>query len=370
MKDTVRKRGQDLAQTLFPTAPEDQPHHEVPPARIAPLKPSPVYDTYWRFAAERQEVFFRRLEHRSAPWTQDPILLGYKFTNAYRVSDRVSQYLIRHVIYRDDLPADQQEVVFRALLFKTFNRIGTWELLEQVLGAISFADYSFDRYDQALTRAMNRGVKIYSAAYIMPDAGSFGHDRKHRNHLALLERMMGDRLSTKLAAAGSMQRAFDLIRAYPSIGDFLAYQYVTDVNYSDVTDFTEMEFVIPGPGAVDGIRKCFADTAGLNDAEVIRFMADRQEIEFERLGLNFRNLWGRRLQLIDCQNLFCEVGKYARVSHPESLGRSGRTRIKQKFRPNAVPIDYWFPPKWGINRASDHSTRAGSMPNGGTDGLA
>jgi alpha-glutamyl/putrescinyl thymine pyrophosphorylase clade 1 len=173
----------------------------------------------------------------------------------------------------------------------------------------------------------------------------------HRNHLSLLERMMENHLAARLGSAGSMQWAFDLIRTYPSIGDFLAYQYVTDVNYSDVTGFTEMEFVVAGPGAVDGIRKCFVNTAGLNDAEVIRFMADRQEIEFERLGLKFRDLWGRRLQLIDCQNLFCEVGKYARVSHPDSLGRSGRTRIKQRFRPNPEPIDYWYPPKWRINHA-------------------
>ncbi len=80
-------------------------------------------------------------------------------------------------------------------------------------------------------------------------------------------------------------------------------------------------------------------------------MADRQEIEFERLGLEFRGLWGRRLQLIDCQNLFCEVGKYARVSHPGTPGRWGRTRIKQRFRPNPERIDYWYPPKWGINHA-------------------
>src|SRR5439155_23738355 len=119
----------------------------------------------------------------------------------------------------------------------------------------------------------------------------------------------------------------------PTLGDVLGYQYVTDVNYSRVTNFTEMEFVIPGPGAIDGIRKCFADTGGLNDAEVIRFMADRQELEFERLGLRFQNLWGRRLQLIDCQNLFCETGKYARARHPDIGGITGRTRIKQKFRP-------------------------------------
>lgn len=135
---------------------------------------------------------------------------------------------------------------------------------------------------------------------------------------------------------------------YPTIGDFLAYQYVTDVNYSTVTDFSEMSFVVPGPGSIDGIRKCFADTGGLSNAEVIRFMADRQEIEFERLGLEFSDLWGRRLQLIDCQNLFCEVDKYARVRHPNIVGVSGRTRIKQKFRPLAEPIHYWYPPKWNI----------------------
>ena len=112
-----------------------------------------------------------------------------------------------------------------------------------------------------------------------------------------------------------------------------------------------MEFVVPGPGAIDGIRKCFLGAAGLSDADVIRFMAARQQAEFERLGLDFQDLWGRPLQLIDCQNLFCEVGKYARVAHPEIGGASGRTRIKRRFRPDTDPINYWYPLKWRINDA-------------------
>ena len=59
--------------------------------------------------------------------------------------------------------------------------------------------------------------------------------------------------------------------------------------------------------------------------------------ESDRLGLEFRSLWGRRLQLIDCQNLFCEVDKYARVRHPEVVGVSGRTRIKQKYARHPLP---------------------------------
>ena len=63
------------------------------------IKPSPIYEQYWRFAAERQHIFQKRRDGCSYPWTNDCIFQKYKFTNAYRASDRVSQYLIRNVIY-------------------------------------------------------------------------------------------------------------------------------------------------------------------------------------------------------------------------------------------------------------------------------
>ena len=59
---------------------------------------SPVFDTYWRFAAERQALFMRRVSGQPRPWTNAEILAQYRFTNAYRASDRVSQHLIRNVI--------------------------------------------------------------------------------------------------------------------------------------------------------------------------------------------------------------------------------------------------------------------------------
>ncbi len=322
---------------------------ETEPPDIAPLKPTVAYDSYWRFAAERQRVFFARMRGCRPPWSDDDIINEHKFTNAYRASDRVSQYLIRRVIYRDDLPATAEETFFRIILFKFFNKIETWELLEEAVGAITWKGYDFRRLDTILSRAMAAGRRVYSAAYIMPSAGSMGHERKHSNHLALLERMMRDSVPHKLTRATDMQHGFELLLRYPSLGDFLAYQYITDINYSEITQFSEMEFVVAGPGALDGISKCFTDTAGLNAPEIIRFMTDRQEAEFARLDLHFESLWGRRLQLIDCQNVFCELSKYARIRHPEITGISGRTRIKQKFRPSKEPIDYWYPPKWGIN---------------------
>jgi hypothetical protein len=128
-----------------------------------------------------------------------------------------------------------------------------------------------------------------------------------------------------------------------------------------LTDFSEMTFVIPGPGARNGIRKCFSDLGGLNESDIIRLVAERQHEECERLGLTFRSLWGRPLQLIDCQNLFCEVDKYARVAHPERKGIDNRSRIKQIYQPKPVPIAYWYPPRWGLNERIEQE-RSGLDP--------
>lgn len=327
---------------------------------LTPAKVSEVYESYWRFAAERQNIFFRRARGDARPWTSNAVLATYKFTNAYRASDRTSQYLIRHVIYRADLPSSPREVFFRVLLFKLFNKIETWEMLERSCGPIALANYRFDVYDKVLAQAMQNGCRIYSAAYIMPPGSrAFGRLAKHQNHLLLLERMLADELPERLAETRTMQEGFEKLRAYPTIGDFLAYQFITDINYSEITDFNEMDFVVPGPGARDGLRKCFVDPGGLNEPELIRLMADLQEQEFERLGLDFKSLWGRPLHLIDCQNLFCEVDKYARVAHPQIAGRTGRTRIKQRFEPTPKPIEFFYPPKWTLNEKIRAEVTAG-----------
>ena len=90
---------------------------------LSPARQTVVYDAYWQFAVKRQEVFFRKLEGNRHPWTDDPTIARHKFTNAYRASDRVSQFLIRNVIYEGD--QSPEEVFFRTILFKLFNKIET-----------------------------------------------------------------------------------------------------------------------------------------------------------------------------------------------------------------------------------------------------
>jgi hypothetical protein len=44
---------------------------------------TPVFYAYWTFAAERQEIFFRRLRRTNVALTNDPVLNAFRFTNAY-----------------------------------------------------------------------------------------------------------------------------------------------------------------------------------------------------------------------------------------------------------------------------------------------
>jgi hypothetical protein len=312
-------------------------------------KPSIVFDTYWKFASERQAIFFNRLEQQIPPWTRDPILRLFKFTNAYRASDRVSQYLIKEVIYKGDQSDD--EMFFRILLFKLFNKIETWSALEKKLGEVTWKSFNFDQYSKILDGIKKSGKSIYSGAYIMASGRSaYGHALKHKNHLKLLESMLRDHLPAKIRETRTMEELYNNLKNYPTIGAFLGYQFSIDLNYSSLVNFSEMEFVKAGPGAKDGIRKCFSDAGDYSEEDIIKMMADTQEQEFSRLEIDFKDLWGRPLQLIDCQNLFCEVDKYSRVAHPTISGVSNRKRIKQKFTPTSLKqSEYFYPPKWKIN---------------------
>jgi hypothetical protein len=69
-----------------------------------------VFDSYWKFAVERLNIYYRRLVDPDGPWTQDPIIAAHRFTNSYRAADRVSQFLIRDVQYREDRSQAPTEV--------------------------------------------------------------------------------------------------------------------------------------------------------------------------------------------------------------------------------------------------------------------
>ncbi len=307
---------------------------------------SHVYDAYWKFAAERHAIFTRRVAGQPAPWTDDNILQEFKFCNVFRASDRVSQFLIRRVACGSGEERFAPEDIFlRVILFRLFSKERTWELIEASTGGLCRATFEVQRLADVLDLAKQRGP-IYTSAFILaPDPHGAS---KHRSHLALVDAMFRPgALGRQLAHAESLRAVYEALLAWPLIGPFLAYQIAIDLNYTEYLDFDEDEFTMPGPGALRGLKKVFSDFGDNSPTDLVHMMVERQEEEFDRLGLPFDGLFGRRLHAIDCQGLFCEIDKYSRQAFPAL--KSERVRIKQRFVASPESLPLFYPPKWQIN---------------------
>ncbi|KZT26800.1 hypothetical protein NEOLEDRAFT_1043203, partial [Neolentinus lepideus HHB14362 ss-1] len=302
---------------------------------------SAVFDTLFYWMAERDAIRRRKLAGEAAPWTKDHILCEYQFTNVFRVFDRTSQYILRKVINQGS--QDVYETCFRVMLFRTFNRISTWELLDSELD-LTWSNFNFNAYCRVLSRA---DAPLYGHAYILPAPNAFGKKRNYQNHLLLLRHMLEDGLPEKLMSAVSMREAQSIISTYIGMGPFLSFQLLLDLNMSAHFHFSEDEWVICGPGAEDGLRKIFGDAVKGIELEVMKYLRDTQFDHWARLGItDLPRLYEGRtgVTLVDLEHSLCECEKYSRVKHPSIKGK--RKVIKQVYSASKKSLDLVLPEKW------------------------
>jgi hypothetical protein len=320
------------------------------------LKRTKIFYELWSFAHARHEIWRRRQEGQPPPWTRDPVLQKHRFTNVFRVVDRVSQYLISTVIPLGS--QEPEELFFRTFLFKIFNTECAWKVLTAAVGMPTWKDFAFEDYALALDKAFARRVPIWSSAYMQkPQVCENLGPRKHRRYLGLVRYAMEQRMAEKLTQSPSYETCFWAFRnTLPIHGDFLSMQHACDCNYSSLINFDENNFIRCGPGALGGLNKCFGlnlDPAREFDMQVaartVRDLVSDQENWFTRLGLNPVTLFGRPLSLIVLQNCLCELDKITRVTHPQYNG--ARTKIKHTYDPaKAQPLpSLALPAKWGIS---------------------
>lgn len=191
------------------------------------LPVSPMLDTMFYWIYERHQLFLRRLQGLPPPWTDDVILQNYRFTNVSRTYDRATQFLIRNVINVGD--QSHNELFFRTLLFRLFNRISTYEYLEEECGPITIANFDIKRWAKALKQLRKSRTALYTSAYQInwPDFGAETEDKpSYEKHLILIKRMLRDRMPDKIRAFRTLRGAFECIRKYSSFGGFTSYQYV------------------------------------------------------------------------------------------------------------------------------------------------
>lgn len=329
------------------------------------------YYLYWM--KERMDIFWRKLEDSPVSiqkdliaetkiWTNDAILVKHKFTNVYRCLDRVSQYLIKEIIYNGKAYT-QKDMIFRIILFKHFNKIETWELLLKEFGDIT-CQVSFTAISDFID-TLPSDIVIYSNAFMLTASfmrsenlikkmGINRSDPKHREYTKIFDYYLNkEGYYEKILSAVSLKHLTGILSDICAVGPFLSMQYAIDLNYSELFDFDENEFVIAGVGALRFLDQAFTfkKSKGIYE-ELVYWISQniedlRKEYSQKRsIDLTFRPLPGRNPTLIDLQNCCCESFKYLKGIKDMSQFGGGK-RIKQVYSENKQKITYVFPNKWG-----------------------
>ncbi|WP_315263723.1 nucleotide kinase domain-containing protein [Tannerella forsythia] len=302
---------------------------------------------YFYFMQERMSIFWRKYEGHE-PLTEDPILKKYRFTNVYRACDRVSQYLIRDVISKDIEDYTPQDMLLRILVYKIFNKIETWEYVEQVYGKIRINHFDVTEISNLLSER-RRCFPIFNNAYMMTGTHKKYNylPSKHEKWLSMVkEEFLGNGVVESILNVNSLEGVYRTLRKCSFLGDFFAYQFAIDFNYSPYLNYSENSFVKAGIGAIRGIKKCFV-SYGDSFEDAIHYVHDNIDVLRARYGYtDFRPLPGHEPTLLDLQNCFCETDKYLREKVPTL--QVGNIRIKQKYNASRTRILFSFPEKWGV----------------------
>lgn len=289
-------------------------------------------DAFFAFARERHSIYERRLRGEPGPWTRDAILRDFKFTNVYRELDRTTVWFrenIRNPLNNDD------RVLLATVAFRWFNRIETGAILKGDLPNGTKTTDLFRKWDvgYAETRIRNHvpNGPWVSAAYIIktPD----GMD-KLSGCLYLIEEFRKNHEAKVLAYCKSkgatLEGTWNLLRECPFLGDFMAYEVVTDLRWthllSNAPDINR--WANPGPGACRG----FSRVEGLDKdhyqrhnrdhrAKVIRGMQNL--LAMSKVGKHWPKNWPQ-WEMREVEHTLCEFDKYERA-------RTGEGRPKQRF---------------------------------------
>ncbi|RPD64379.1 hypothetical protein L226DRAFT_506035 [Lentinus tigrinus ALCF2SS1-7] len=325
---------------------------KAPPPKVITIggqkcKPTPILDTFFVFAAKRYRVHRNRLAGKPQPWTDDPILQQYPFTNVFRVLDRVTQYILRNVIETGD--GSLQEQCFRVMLFRSFNKIETWEALTEHFGELTWRDFDLNAYEEVLLERMKSGSPLYSPAYIIPSP-KLGGQSNASNHLRLIQLMMEEDLPAQLQRLHHLKDAHGRISLFPGMGDFMALQLLLDLNMTSHFNYSEDEWVALGPGSLECLRKMFGPEVRGRELDALRYLHRTQHDHFARLYTppkDVPQLAGRPrgMSMVDIEHTLCECEKYSRAYHPTIQGRRQKVG-KRQFVPRPGPITDLVPEHW------------------------
>lgn len=308
-----------------------------------------------KFVHDRYEVHLNKdIYGEDKPWTDNPVLQQFRFTNVRREHDRQTRYLIDHIAHRVDLTLEDK--IVNVFMFRAWNNWdtmrdfgGPWKAdkvyspeLKEIVRTWYEEFNKLDPKRMWWSNAYNQGGTKH--AWSFPYNTPRGSGYKEEKDIPLRPFHIGpwlkqQRIVDKLLNSKDQQEAFEIIKSVRGFADFLAYQVFVDLTYIPEFLYSENEFVIAGPGCKKGLDYIFSDRADMTYEECIFWLRDNWTKLSERVYTltdgeidcnpkrDFTDLDSRDrvMNVMSIENCMCELSKYIRT-----VEGTGRPRNKYK----------------------------------------
>lgn len=329
--------------------PKDIPYCGVREEKIADLSVENVnveaLNIFLHMVSERYKIHLRKdVKNLAPPYTKDPILRQFRFTNVRREHDKETKWLIEHITSNNELSYNDK--LLNCILFRLFNKHETSELIS---APIHFSkgyepeDYrelfedakAEDPHRKFFTGAFNTGGMKRALKWYLPEDDPTNSMEMRVMHF--MRYLIEQGILHYLFETYSPEEVCDLLQSYMGIGRFLAYQMFVDMTYIERFPFSENEFTIAGPGAKLGLKFLFKDRRDLTPEELIFWLRDHWN-DLSQYNVHFGNKataypkqlfrdlpeYDRVMNVMSIENCLCEFSKYYKV-------KNGLGRPRQKY---------------------------------------
>ena len=283
---------------------------------------------YWQ--TERESIRIKKeADSLPSPWTDDPILQEFKFCQVFREDDRTTRWFNSHI--REPLRNDPK-VLMATVIFRWFNLIETGRTL---LKHNLLFDWNREKAIQEITKQ----PKWITGSYIIKTPNRMDKVTgvaECVSHMWRDKDFIIDTLEYALETGNSsLKETWLLLKDYPYMGPFMAYEVVTDLRHTYLLENANdiMTWANAGPGAMRGLNRLTG--RDLNFCKKSHPWNEEMQDLFEQVkkilapSIIFRN--GANYELREIEGGLCEFDKYSRIYKNE-----GRTR--SVYRHNDLPI--------------------------------
>jgi len=273
------------------------------------------------FVWEREVIRIVKERGGESPYTKDPVLGRYRFTNIRRRDDRVSRWVIENIIR----PHEHDPHLWFMLLI---TRLINWPPALQHLiddGMLFKKPKEFDpqTFSDSLEAYKAKRGKVYTGAYMVyptkMDPGSV-KSLAIAKHIIAPAAKLAEPLQSIIAEDKPLLSDFvETLSTGFGISTFIAGQVAADLTYcAQMSDAFDLYTYAPiGPGSSRGLNYLLnrSPNAGwtqedFNTQLVIIWLAVVRELEIKDLTLH------------DVQNCMCEFSKYCRTVLGEGKPKS------------------------------------------------